>query len=148
MGPRSRKQEKKLKDDARLLRWWRKHHAEQLQVALDGMHGDVVRGLMAQLKDLQSARKLVEYIAARDWSCVDAETRAIALFEINRAITKLRERADEETPISDPLPGAPLNAFLLIKQIITNSRIRGIAKPGSGASSGQTVTREAKEYVS
>jgi hypothetical protein len=69
------------------------------------------------------------------------------IHEANAAITKLREQRGLD-PISDPLPGQPLNAFLLVKQIITNSRIRGIAEPSSGASSEQTVTREAKEYVS
>jgi hypothetical protein len=103
---------------------------------------------MAHLKALCSGRELTDFIAARDWNRVDANTRMVALHEINRAITKLRERADEETPINDPLPGQPLNTFLLAKQIITNTPPRGRAEPGSGTSSGQPVTREAKEYVS
>jgi hypothetical protein len=149
MRRRSKTEEDKaLRENAYLLRRWNKFHAEQLEETLAGVHADVMNRLMAQLKELRSARELVAAVEAEDWSAVDANTRLIALHQINVAITKLRERADEETPISDPLPGQPLNAFLLAKQIITDSRIHGIAEPGSGASSGQTVTREAKEYVS
>jgi len=149
MRRRSKTEEDKaLRENAYLLRRWNKFHAEQLEETLVGVHADVMNRLMAQLKELRSARELVAAVEAEDWSKVDAGTCLIALRQINVAITKLRERMDAETPISDPLPGQPLNAFLLAKQIITDSRIRGIAEPGSGASSGQTVIREAKEYVS
>src|SRR5262245_65609165 len=104
MRRRQSERDKELRDNARLLRWWKAWHREQLEQALDGMHGDIMRGLMAQLKDLRSARELVEFISARDWSRVDANTRIVALHEINRAITKLRERM-ELTTIDDALPG-------------------------------------------
>src|SRR5262245_2427428 len=97
--------------DERLAHAWRKWHAEQLKAALEGVHGAVLERLMAQLKDLHSARELVDFIAAQDWSVVDTDTRFTALHEINIAITKLRERNGQE-PISDPLFGAPENAFL------------------------------------
>jgi len=54
--PKSEK-DKKLADDARLLRSWRAFHREQLQEALVGLHRDVMGRLMAQLKDLRSARE-------------------------------------------------------------------------------------------
>jgi hypothetical protein len=85
--------EKELVDREKLLRAWRKWHREQLEQALDVLHGDVLGRLMAQLKDLRSARELVASIEAVDWATVDTDTRAVALFEINRLITKLRERA-------------------------------------------------------
>jgi hypothetical protein len=65
-------------------------HREQLEEALAGMHGDILRRLMAQLKELSSARELVNHIAAQDWSAVDADTKQIVLRQINLAITKTR----------------------------------------------------------
>src|SRR6516165_2710611 len=82
--------------DERLAHAWRKWHAEQLKAALEGVHGAVLERLMAQLKDLHSARELVDFIAAQDWSVVDTDTRFTALHEINIAITKLRERNGQE----------------------------------------------------
>jgi len=72
---------------------------EQLEQALTGTHSDVMKRLMAQLEDLRSARALVDFIAAQDWESVDADARAIALFEINRAITALRDSARRELPL-------------------------------------------------
>ena len=92
MAPRKSENEKELADRERLTRMWRRYHAEQLEQALAGIHSDVMKRLMAQLEDLRSARALVDFIAAQDWESVDVDTRAIALFEINRAITALRER--------------------------------------------------------
>jgi hypothetical protein len=79
----------------------------------------VLERLMGELKDLQSARALVDFISAQDWSAVDADTRLIALHEINTAITKLRERTGLD-PISDPLPGQPENAFRIIRKLMTS----------------------------
>jgi len=109
MAPRKSENEKELADRERLTRMWRRYHAEQLEQALAGIHSDVMKRLVAQLEDLRSARALVDFIAAQDWESVDADTRAIALFEINRTITALR----------DALPGEPLTAFQIIREIIT-----------------------------
>jgi hypothetical protein len=111
-------QEQKLADDARLLRTWREWHREQLEEALAGVRRDVLERLMEQLKDLRSARALVDFIAAQDWESVDADPRAIALFEINKAICAARERMNPKEPINDALPGQPLTAFLMIREII------------------------------
>ena len=110
--------EQMLADDARPLRTWREWHREQLEEALAGVRRDVLERLMEQLKDLRSARALVDFIAAQDWESVDADTRVIALFEINRAIAALRER-QKLPPINDALPGEPLTAFQIIRGIIT-----------------------------
>jgi len=115
---RKSEKDKKLADDARLLRAWRRWHVEQLEEALADVHADVMSRLMAQLEELRSARELVDFISAQDWESVDADTRAIALFEINRAITALRER-QKLPPIYDALPGKPLTAFQIIREIIT-----------------------------
>ena len=61
---RSEKKDKKLADDARLLRWWKKFHREQLEEALAGVHHDVLERMMVQLKNLKFARELVNAMAA------------------------------------------------------------------------------------
>jgi hypothetical protein len=111
--------EKELADNARLLRAWKKFHREELEEALAGLHRDVLGRLMTQLKDLRSARELVESIDAQDWSAVDAQTRLVALHEINSAICELRERSGQP-PIDDALPGEPLNAFQRIRDSINS----------------------------
>jgi hypothetical protein len=114
----------------RLLRAWKNWHAEQLEEALAGVHHDVMGRLMAQLKDLRSARELVAFIEAQDWSAVDADTRHIALHQIDTAITELREHAGQE-PIDDALAGEPLRAFQLIYNIVNSvSRDSGEANRG------------------
>jgi hypothetical protein len=118
MVPRKSENEKELGDRERLTRMWRRYHAEQLEQALAGIHSDVMTRLMAQLEDLRSARALVDFIAAQDWESVDADTRAIALSEINKAICAVRERMNPKEPINDALPGQPLTAFLMIREII------------------------------
>src|SRR5262245_13622111 len=119
--------DKTLADNACLLRAWRRWHAEQLEAALAGPHAGVMGRLMAQLKDLGSARALVEFITAQDWSALDADTRLTALHQINNAVMRHRERAGL-APIDDALPGEPLNAFQMIRAIITtNSRSSGNA---------------------
>jgi hypothetical protein len=110
--------EKELADRSTLARAWRKGHREQLEEALAGVHGAVLERLLTQLKDLQSARALVDFMA-QDWGAVDANARLTALHQINNAITKLRER-EGLAPIDDPLPGKPENAFRLIKTIMTS----------------------------
>jgi len=99
------------------MRAWQAWHAEQLREALAGIYADVMRRLMTQLADLRSARELVAFIEAQNWSAVDANTRLVALHEINAAISRLRERAGQD-PIDDALPGEPLRAFQLIREII------------------------------
>jgi hypothetical protein len=130
---KSEKEQKKLADDAHLLRAWRNWHAEQLTEALAGVHRDVMRRLMAQLEDLHSARELVAFIEAQDWTAVDADTRLIALHEINAAIMRLRERAGQE-PIDDALWHEPPRAFQLLRNIMNQfpASKRGRPLPGSG----------------
>lgn len=100
-----------------VLRAWKNWHAEMLEEALAGVHRDVLKRLLEQLKDLRSARELVDFISAQNWEAVDADTRLIALHEINQAIIKLREKSGME-PIDDPRPGQPDNAFRIIKAML------------------------------
>ena len=132
MKRRQSEKNKKLADDARLMRAWRNWHAEQLTEALVGLHRDVMTRLMTQLAELKSARELVAFIEAQDWSAVDAHTRLVALHEINRAVCKLRERLGQE-PIDDALWGEPLRASQLIRKIITEFPApAGEPPPGNG----------------
>jgi hypothetical protein len=116
MRPRNSKQEKKLADDARLLRAWKKFHREELAAALTGSHGPMIERLMFILKELSlnSAPLLLAYIRGVDWSTVDADTRFICLHEINVAITRMRERNSMD-PFDDPLRGQPESVSRLIK---------------------------------
>lgn len=63
----NRAADQKRADDARLIRAWRKWHREQLEEALAGMHSAVMARLMAELEDLRSAHKLVDFVAMQDW---------------------------------------------------------------------------------
>ena len=128
--------DKELADQAKLTHAWRQWHADQLVEALTGLHRDVMARLMEHLKELRSARELVAFIEAQDWSTIDAHTRFVALHEINQAIAKLRERADL-APIDDALPGQPLRAFQLIRKII-NQFPASAGRPSPRASLGQT----------
>jgi len=107
------KKEKELADNARLLRAWKKFHCDELAEALAGLHRDVMTRLTSHLKQLRSARELVEFIEAKDWSAVDTRTRLVSLHEINSAICELREKQGLP-PIDDALPGEPLRAYQVI----------------------------------
>jgi len=111
------KTEKELADNARLLHAWKKFHRDELAEALVGLHRGVMTRLTSHLKQLRSARELVEFIEVQDWSAVDAHTRLIALHEINGAICELREKQGLP-PIDDALPGEPLRAFKVIRNIM------------------------------
>jgi hypothetical protein len=111
--------DKELQDNARLLRAWKAFHRAQLEEAVAGVHHDVFEHLMAELKALHSARELVAFISAQDWSAMDDDTRAVVLHAINTAICRLREKRGLE-PIDDALPDQPLTAFQIIRSIITS----------------------------
>jgi hypothetical protein len=110
--------ERELADDAYLLRAWKKFHRDELAEALVGLHRDVMARLMEHLKQLRSARELVKFIEAQDWSAVDAHTRLVALHKINQAICALREKQGL-IPIDDALPHEPPRAFQIVRGIIT-----------------------------
>jgi hypothetical protein len=88
----STKPEKKLAEDARLLRAWRRWHEEELEAALAGPHGELGTQLVGILRglNLQSAPALLEFVHAHDWEAIDRDTRLVMLHEISSAITKLR----------------------------------------------------------
>jgi hypothetical protein len=117
---KSTKEQKKLADDARLLRAWRKFHREEREAVLAGPYsvtlGELFR-MFANLKHVQPAQ-LIGFIGAIDWAAIDYQTRLTVLHEVNAAITARRNRQGLN-PIDDPLPGAPPNAFQVIRGIVT-----------------------------
>jgi hypothetical protein len=117
---RSEKEQKKLADDARLLRWWKAWHREQREAVLAGPHARTLAELFRAFANIEHVKpaQLIAFIGSINWSEIDFETRLITLHEVNAAITRYREKCGLD-PISDPLPGAPPNALQVIRKIIT-----------------------------
>ena len=111
--------EKELRDNARLLRAWKKFHHEEREAALAGPCAVTLAELFrmfANLVHVQPAQ-LIGFIGAIDWAAIDFQTRLTVLHELNTAITKFREMRGLE-PIDDPLPRQPDSPFRIIKAIL------------------------------
>ena len=106
--------------DVRMIARWRAWHREQLDDALAGPHGDVVRPIIALLADLtpQKMLALIELLRAQDWRLVDANARFIILHEINSAVTQLRERKNRP-PFDDTLPDEQPTLFLIARELLS-----------------------------
>ena len=115
--PLSDKQQKKLADDARLLRWWKAWHREQRDEAL--ARYPALAELFRTFRNLEHAQpvQVLGLAAAIDWSVIDYEARLVTLHEANDAICKFRMRRGFE-PISDNLPDEPETPFRTIKAIL------------------------------
>jgi hypothetical protein len=118
---KSEKEQKKLADDARLLRAWRKFHAEEKDAVLSGPHARTLVELFRMFSAIESVKpaQLVEFIGAIDWSTIDYQTRLTVLHELNTTIAEFREKQGLD-PISDPLPGEPNNAYRIIKNLFNS----------------------------
>ena len=129
MKRRQSEKDKKLADDARLLKWWRAWHREQLEQALAGPHGAVLAGLFRMFKNLQHVQpaQLIGLARSIDWAGIDADTKLTVLHEFNAAITRLRERHNME-PIDDTVEDEP--PFRTLKAILFPARAPAGAKPG------------------
>src|SRR5262245_22344328 len=123
MRRRSKKLDKKLDDDQRLLRAWRKWHREELAEALEGVHGAVVAEIMGVLDqlELESAGILLDHVRATDWRVISPDVRLTILHQVNDAITKLRE-GNGLPSIDDPLPNAPRESVFRTVKSMMNSR--------------------------
>jgi hypothetical protein len=117
----STKTEKELADNARLLRWWRAWHREQRESVLAGPYAATLVELFRMFSAIEHVKpaQLIGFIGAIDWGSIDYQTRLTVLHEVNEAITKFRE-SQKLDPIDDPLPGAPPNAFQVIRGIVTS----------------------------
>jgi hypothetical protein len=133
---RNSKQErdKELRDNARLLRWYKAWHREQRDEALSGPHARTLAELFrmfANLKHVQPTQ-LAGFIGAIDWSAIDYQTRLTVLHELNSAITRYREKRGLPA-IDDSLAGQPESPFRVIKAILfpppREGAHRGEARP-------------------
>jgi len=112
-------EQQKLADNAKLLRIWRKFHADEKAQVLAGPHGAALAELFRMFENLQHLRpsQLIGTVASVDWAVIDSNTRLVTLHELNTAITRYRVRRGLE-PIDDSLPGQPDTPSRAIKAII------------------------------
>jgi len=122
--------EKELRDNARLLRWWKAWHREQREAVLAGPHGAVLAELFRMVKNLQHVQpaQLIGFARSIDWAVIDTDTKLVTLHEFNAAITRLRERHNME-PIDDTVEDEP--PFRTLKAILFPARAPTGAKPGT-----------------
>ena len=127
---RSEKKDKKLADDARLMRWWKAWHREQREAVCAGPHGAVLGELFRMLLNLKHVQpaQLIGLARSIDWVVIDYDTKLTVLHEINSAITKFREKRGLE-PIDDTVEGEP--PFRTLKAILFPARAPTGAKPGT-----------------
>jgi hypothetical protein len=114
----STKEQKRLADDARLLRAWRKFHREERDVAL-ATHGALLGELFRMIDNLECVRpaQLLGLVRSIDWTLIDYPTRLVTVHELNSSITAYREKRGLE-PIDDGVPGEPETPFRTIKAIV------------------------------
>jgi len=119
MRPKSDKVQKKLADDARLLRWWRQFHRDEKNAVLTGPHARTLIELFRMFASLQCVKpaQLIGFVGTINWSKIDSQTRLTVLHELNAAITKYREKRGLP-PIDDPLPGAAPSAYQVVYKTI------------------------------
>jgi len=111
--------DKKLTDDARLVRAWKKFHRDECETVLAGPRGTVLGELFWMFRNLQHIRpsQLIGFVGSIDWASIDYATRLTVLHEVNNAITAYRVKRGLE-PIDDPLPRQPDSPFRIIKAIL------------------------------
>jgi hypothetical protein len=100
-----------------LSKLWHARQREQRDELVNGPYGEPAQKLIDFLKTMTigSAASLVEIVSNGPWRTADGDTRFAILRLVDDAITALRERNGQPS-FDDPLPGAPLNAFLLLRE--------------------------------
>ena len=111
--------EKEIRDNARLLRAWKKFHREEREAVLAGPHSAVLSELFRMFKNLEHLRpaQLIGFTQSIDWTAIDYDTKLVVVHEINNAITAFREKRGLEL-IDDSLPGQIDTRFRTIKAIV------------------------------
>src|SRR5262245_61850480 len=116
---KSEKEQKKLADDAYLLRRWRAWHREEREAVCAGPHGATLAELFRMLANLQhvAPAQLIGLVQSIDWAAIDYSTRLVVLHEINHSIPTLRTKRGLD-PIDDNLPGEPETPYRQLKAIL------------------------------
>lgn len=112
--------EKKQRDQQKLLRQWRSWHHEKEIALLAGPYGKDIAGLREFIKTmtLSSSGALVRLIENATWlRNADHETRYGVLSIVSHGIVRLREQ-NGLAPFDDSLMGEPLTAFQQIKEML------------------------------
>jgi hypothetical protein len=99
-----------------LMRLWKRWRKDQVNEELDGPYRVQLQQLITFLKTmtLEDERKLLKFVLAGPWRNAPGDIRYLVLRLISTQQAKLREKA-ELPPFDDPLPGAPLNTYLTIR---------------------------------
>jgi hypothetical protein len=127
----SEKKDKKLADNERLLRWWKKFHREERDVVLAGPHSAVLGELLRMIKNLEHIQpsQLIGLAHSIDWVAIDTNTKLVTLHEFNAAVTRFREKRNPDEPIDDTVSDEP--PFRALKAILfPSSRAPTGAQPG------------------
>lgn len=107
--------EEQQREKAVLLGQFKRHKRKEHEGMLSGAHGKAYAELVAITKKLpDSAKALVEYLRKPWVEKLDRTERHICLSLISARIILEREKQGL-SPMDDPLPGAPLNLFLICK---------------------------------
>jgi hypothetical protein len=112
-------QEKKLADDARLLRSWKTWHRERTSALLAGPYGAQAQALIDFFKVMNSPSELVEFVKRGPWRGADEDVRYEILALVDAVIIRKRDRTGL-APFDDALPftNAPPNAFLILREFL------------------------------
>ena len=120
--PHNSKQEREREraGDGKMFRTWKKFHRDEKAAVLAGPYARTLSELFRMFANIECVQpaQLIGFIDAIDWGSIDFDTRLTVLHEVNAAVTRYREKRGLP-PIDDPLPGAPDNAFQVIRKILT-----------------------------
>jgi hypothetical protein len=133
MRPQS-EAEKKLADDARLLRAWRRWRRERLETLLTGPYAEPVRALLDLLKTMTGPSALIDFVKQGPWRDADPDVCAEILTLLDAVIIRRRERMGM-VPFDDALPDQPLNVFLILREQLSLSSTSEFP-PDGGATRG------------
>lgn len=113
-------QDKKLRDQERQLRIWRRDRRRRIREAMEAAEHPGWKELSRILRQLTLERpqELVDYIRAATWLHQAAEAeRYLVLSIIGTSIARLRERNGYE-PFDDSLPGEDPTVFEIVRNLI------------------------------
>jgi hypothetical protein len=141
--------EKKLADDARLLRAWRRHRRERLEALLAGPYAEAVRALLSFCKTITTPTALINFITSGPWIDADMDVRAEVLALVDAVIIRRRERMGL-VPFDDALPDRPLNVFLILREHLfppDGGAARGAARFDQQTPSQKDLTYDKRTYA-